>query len=272
MNMAWDKKGKSKKKTVELNKDSFFKRADTFVHTQGLKTMAWGEAEVGKTFFGLSGEPPIYAIGTEFGIGPVLRHFPDKEIYVYEAAILDESTDEPDIEASLKNLEVAISTLKDVDRGTILIDSGTDIWGWLGAWVEQQARKAGKMTSAGTPQRLQWGRANLRWRQLILRLMAKPVHFIITAQVSEEYNDKGQPTGVYRPRIQRQTAHMCDVILHLEKTFTKARPPKPQYMATLTKCRFQRGVDMQLPNVTWQTLTEALKEKLGVEVKGSEVK
>lgn len=235
--------------------------------------MVWGDPSVGKTYFALSFPEPIYVIDTEFGVAPVTRHFPDKEIFIHEAAILDPSTDEPDVDASLKSLEKAIAQLKNIEKGTIVIDSGTDIWQWLGAWVEQQARKSGKITSAGTPQRLEWGRANLRWRQLILRLMAKPVHFVITAQVAEEYDSRGQQTGNYKPRVQKQTPHMCDIILAMERKYVKKGkgPAEEKYIATMEKCRFQRGMDMELEDVTFDKLAEALKDKLGVVIDGTEV-
>lgn len=270
--MTW---GDPKKKTDQEDapvktRNDYFKKSSGIVYSQGLKCLAWGDPETGKTFLSLTFPEPIYVIDTEFGTAPVARHFPDKEIYIYEAAVLDPDTDEPDIEKSLKELENAIAMLKDVDKGTIVIDSGTDIWSWLGAWVEQQARKAGRMTSAGTPQRLEWGRANLRWRQLILRLMAKPVNFVITAQLTEEYDSKGQAAGTYRPRIQKQTAHMCDIIMRLEKVY-RGKPPKSKYIATLEKCRFQRGMDLEIQDVTYDKLVKELKDKLGVVIESSEV-
>lgn len=272
--MTWNsEKGKSKLEPLKIDKNQFFKKGEALVHDQGLKVLVWGDTEVGKTFFCMSAPEPIYAIGTEFGLAPLLRHFPDKEIYIHEAAILDDEKDEPDVDSSMKNIEKAIASLRDVEAGTIVIDSGTDIWQWLGAWVEQEAVKANKMTSAGTPQRLQWGRANLRWRQMILRLMSKPVHFIITAQSQEEYSSSGQQLGTFKPKIQRQTPHMCDVILHLRKTFPKVKgKPVAKYIATVTKCRFQRGLDMKIEDVTWDRLITELKDKLGVEVTGVAVR
>jgi len=262
--MTWNN---VKKKEETLEKEEFFRAGSTLTLDQGLKVLVWGDAGVGKSYFALSAPPPIYVLDTEFGTMPVVRHFKDKEIYVFEAAILDPDTDEPDAEASLKKIERALATLKDIDKGTIVLDSGTDIWGWLGAWVEQGAQKKGKMTSIGQPQRLEWSRANTRWRQLILRLMAKPVHFVITAQPQEEYSSKGEAMGIYKPRIQKQTEFMCDIILHIEKEFKKGAR-KPVYKATLTKCRFQRGLELTFEDVTFDGLCEVLDEKLGVKVRG----
>lgn len=265
--MGWQGKNKPTKIQDLPKRGDFFKRGKEVIHTQGLKIMVWGGPGVGKTHFALSAPPPIFVLDTEFGVAPLVRHFPDKEIYIAETAVLDEETDEPDAEKSIGQIEAAIATLRDVEHGTIVIDSGTDIWGWLGGWVEQQARKRGKMTAADSPQRLEWGRANLRWRQLILRLMAKPVHFVITAQMQEEYDSRGQALGTYKPRIQKQTEHMCDLIVYIDKVYKKGST-KPVYEATLTKCRFERSFDETMQDVTFDKLCETLKDKLGVLVKG----
>ncbi len=263
--MSWD--AKKKEETEPLKKEQFFKTTDTIEHSQGLKILVWGGPGEGKTYFALTFPPPIYVLDTEYGVMPVLRHFPDKDINVYEAAVLDPDTDEPDAGKSLKMIEQALSTLKDINEGTIVVDSGTDVWSWLGAWLEQAGAK---MTSIGKPQRLEWGRANLRWRQLILRLMAKPVHFVITAQPTEEYSSSGEALGTYKPRIQKQTPHMCDIILHVEKRFMKGIP-KPKHIATMTKCRFQRGLDMEIEDITFDKLCTALQKDLGITIKGATV-
>ena len=269
---GWQKGNKNKDAPVrELPKiEDFFKRGEDLVHTQGLKIMIWGPTATGKTHFAMSAPPPIFILDTEFGSAPLLRHFPDKDIYIYEAAVLDEESDEPDAEKSLRQIELAIATLKDVEQGTIVIDSGTDIWSWMAGWVEQQARKRGKMTKADTPQRLEWGRANLRWRQLILRLMSKPVHFVITAQMTEEYSSRGEQLGTYKPRIQKQTPHLCDIIIRLEKVYKKGST-KPEFRGTLTKCRFERSFDEAIEDVTFDKLCAVLKDKLGVVVQGVDI-
>jgi len=109
--LAKEKREEPKKKLPEMSE--FWKPAKEIVHEQGLKILVWGREEVGKevsqnprsavlswlcrlhereglispkTYFCLSAPPPVYVVDTEFGTAPVLRHFKDKEIYVFEAA------------------------------------------------------------------------------------------------------------------------------------------------------------------------------------------
>ncbi len=268
--MTWADKKPKKGAAPALTADHFFKASEDYTTHDGLKVMAWGGTGIGKTHFALSAPGPVYVLDTEFGTMPLLRHFKDKEIYVMEAAVLDPETDEPDMDESLKKIEAAIATLRELTAGTIVIDSGSDVWGWLGAWTEQQARKRGKMTSADTVQRLEWGRANARWRHLILRLMAKPMHFIITAQEQEIYDGSGRPTNTFRPRIQKQTEHMCDIILHIQKVYSPGKV-KPDYVAKILKNRFQRGVELEIKDITFDKLCKALKDKFGIIVDGANI-
>jgi len=186
---------------------------------------------------------------------------------VFEAAILDPETAEPDPALSLSKVEKALTALREVEKGTICIDSGTDIWDWLQAWME---RTATKRTKTGGVYRFEWARVKQRWRQMVLRLMAKPLHFIITAQPQEVYDADGRPTGVFRPRIQRATPHMVDLVLRIDKTYTKGQS-KPKHIATLTKCRFQRGFNLEVEDVTFDKLCQKLKDELGVIVKGARI-
>ena len=141
---------------------TFFKPA-TEIKQQGLKVLVWGDSEVGKTHFCMTMPDPVYivpnvlhqkpailwcVIDTEFGTVPLLHKFPGKQIFVYEAAVLDETTMEPDALKSLDKIEEALGTLQAVEVGTICIDSGTDVWQWMGAWLEQTAKRR---TASGQP-------------------------------------------------------------------------------------------------------------------------
>jgi len=97
--------------------------------------------------------------------------------------------------------------------------------------------------------------------------MAKPrCNFVITAQPVQVYDATGRPTDIWRERIQRQTRFMCDLVLHLEKRYD-TQLKKTRYIATIDKCRYQRGLDLEIEDVTYKKLVKALREKLGVVIK-----
>jgi len=95
--------------------------------------------------------------------------------------------------------------------------------------------------------------------------MAKPIHVVLTGQPRERYDSQGRPMGSYVPRVQKQTGHMCDIILHLRKEYD-AIAKRYKYVATLKKCRFQRGFECEIEDVTFDKLVDVLKEKLGVTI------
>jgi len=216
---------------------------------------------VGKSHFALTAPEPIHVIDTEFGIAPLLlkEPFSSKDIRVFEAAQLSVETAELDPIQSIEAVEQAVAYLKDINTGTIVIDTVTDIWQWIGAWLETVATAR---TQSGRPYQFEWGKANIRYRRLILRLMAKPrVHVILTGQPRPLYDEQGRRLGSMEPRVQRQTEHMVDAVLYLEK---RSYPGYVKYVATLTKCRFQRGFNTTIEDITFDRLVNVLETELGV--------
>jgi len=251
----------AKKEAPKRGKEDFFKARDTLTK-KGIKVGVYGKWETGKTHFALTFPEPIHVIDTEFGCSPLLRKelFRDKEIYVFEAASLDPLTDRVDPLKSLENVEEAIATLADVKEGTIVIDTGTDIWGWIIAWLEEIATRK---TDTGAPYRFEYGKANLRYRNLIIRLIAKPVHFVITAQTAEVFDSTGTPTGVYSPRWMKQTPHWVDLLIYMDK---KHLGGTWKYVATIEKCRWERAFNLTVEDLDFQKMKSALEEKLGITI------
>jgi hypothetical protein len=129
-------------------------------------------------------------------------------------------------------------------------------------WLESVARRK---TESGQPYRFEYGEANRRWRKLLLRLVAQPVNVVITAQTTSAFDIDGRELPVKLPKIQKQTSHIADIELHLQKLFDPSKKGFV-YRATIKKCRFQRGFEAEIEDVTYDKLVEVLKTKLGVEV------
>jgi len=251
-----------KTETEKPKMEDYWHKPEDIVQKSGLKALIYGEPEVGKTHFALTFPDPIYVVDTEFGLAPLLQKdlFKDKEIRVFEACVLDTKTVEVDPIKSIEALERALSALSTLQRGTVVIDSISDVWQWLQAWLEVVASKK---TSTGQPYRFEYGKANMRYRKLILRLIAQPINVVLTAKVTEKYDSSGNPMGVYVPRAQKDTSHMVDVVLYAKKEFDPIAK-RWKYASTLTKCRFQRGFEAELEDVTYDKLIALLKEQLGV--------
>ena len=143
--MTWNLLKESEKKY-----EDFWKSPEYIVKKSGIKVLVWGPPETGKTHFALTAPEPIHVIDTEFGTYPLLckEPFKNKDIRVFEAAQLNVESAEIDPVKSIEAVEEAISFLKDINEGTVVIDSVTDIWQWLGAWLEVTASVR---TASGRP-------------------------------------------------------------------------------------------------------------------------
>lgn len=259
--MSWDQLAKGK----TVSREAFFKSISDIKHIGGLKVGIYGPPESGKTYFAMTFPPPIYVIDTEFGAHKVAKqHFENKEIFIFEATQIDLLTDRPDPLKSIEEVENALTALKDIKEGTIVIDSGTDIWQWIGAWLEQVASRRAK---DGRPYQFEWGTANERYRHLIMRLLSKPVNLVITAQEQIVYDQQGRPTSMVQPRWQKQTPHWVDVLIHLEKRFDPALK-KWRYIATIEKCRFARAYQKEIEDIDYKKLIDTLRKDLGVKLVG----
>ena len=93
--MAWDLK---RVKKEEIKPEQFWKKPTEIIHKTGLKVLAWGEPEVGKTHFALTFPEPVYVVDTDLGVAPLLAkpEFRDKDIRIYDAVKLDLEKDEVD--------------------------------------------------------------------------------------------------------------------------------------------------------------------------------
>jgi len=266
--LSWKK---AVEEPAELRPESFFKPAEDVIakHRRGLKVGVFGAWETGKTHFSLTFPEPVYVIDTEFGVAPVARKFPDKKIYILEACVIDPTTDEFDALASLEQFEEAVKSLKDVEKGTIVIDTGTDLWSWLGAWKESIGTIRSKKT--GELLRTEWSHANEKYRNLIMKLLSRPTHFVMTGHVAAVYDSSGREITTEvepRPHWMKKTPHWLDIILYTQKVYPSAQSERktPEYIATVAKCRWERALNFVIRDVTFDKLCEALRRHLGIEI------
>ncbi len=250
---------------------------------QGVKAFLWGEFGTGKTYTALSFPAPIHVISTEFGVTSLAHHFPGKDIRVLECAIpftpkpvhADASEDDQpfatDPVMSLKMVEEATNELKDVTEGTIIVDSVSDIWAWLGNWLDYIAKKnVSKSSGKEFMMRTEWQKANAKYRWLMMRLLSRPCNVVLTSRAGPVYDATGNITAATKAKAQQETSYYVDIVAKLEN-----RPgidPKGnitghnERMATIQKCRFADVDNLQIKDLTYDNLKAALKSKVPAEV------
>jgi len=257
--MAWGSKVKVKKK---IKREDYFKPVEDF-HVKALTILLFGDPATLKTGFCMSCPEPVYGIDTEGAWPRVKRHFPGKQIFCFDIleAALDPNSDELDAKVALDELENALSALQDVNSGTIAIDSLTDVYNWMQAWLEQTAMYRSEKT--GRPYQFEWGRLNTRWTQLMQRLLAKKtVTKVFTAHPKEVYLGK-EATGKLIARTHESTPFLADVVIH---TYKLGTGEETTYTAVIEKCRFAKAYNRTIEDITYDKLIKVLREDLHVEV------
>jgi len=259
--MTWGEKGKPEVMVVKKPEDYF--KPLTKQPMTSLKVAVDGPPESGKTYFCESAPAPVYLIDTHAGAYLVRRHFPDeKDIRIMDLADMDPSTTSPI--QYIEAIETAVDTLKGVEKGTICIDSLSDIQAWLGAWLEEVATKHLK---SGAIMRTEWGKANARFRQMVMKLIAKKhTHLIFTGEISSDYSSEGKELSTTHATWPKRTPYWLDIWLRLQLRFDPITK-KNKHVAVVEKCRAQWALNLEIENVTFDKLVQALREKLQLEVK-----
>lgn len=237
---------------------------------KGLKIGVWGRAKVGKTHFSMTNSKgKIFIIDTEGSAKTNVLAFPEevkKRIFVFDvlkASEVKEDAGEIDYAGTLEILEDVVKKVAQVskDEGagnvTIVVDSATDIWDWLGIWLDEitpSAQHIGK--DKDKVNRLEWGKANKRYADIFRNLMRSGCNVIMTFIAKEAVGPDGSNQGFYMPRWQKNTDRWVDVIVQIEKEGPKR----------VMRFRGGRLVDNvpDLENPTWDRMLAHIAKHSGV--------
>jgi hypothetical protein len=268
---AWDKVNKAKdaKATVEEEIRPAFVRVDSTKVINHLKIGAHGQEKTGKTRFILSAPPPVYIIKTEEGVDPLVRLYPDKEIYTMSCYTPDE-VEMFQVEAtkSLGNMDNAVKILRGMiakdptSIGTVAVDSVTDVWKWVQSWMKSEILKLDK--TARVRQQWDWQYANDKYQNIIMQIVAMPCNVILTGQDKQLYSGPGQPSEEYTPRWQGQTGYWVDIIMGMKKLPDKAG--KIHYYGEVEDSRHMNDklepiAGLSIENPTFDKVIDALRGK-----------
>ncbi len=270
-------------KTKQPSEGDLFKPIEEVAKRAGLKCLIWGSYGVGKTYTALSFPAPVRVISTEFGVAQLRNHFPGKDIRILECtepytdAPVKAKTGQTDVQPfaidpvkSLEKVQQATDALKDVKGGTIVLDSGSDLWAWIGALLDYNATV---YTGGGQMMRTEWSKANSKYRWILMRLLSRPCNFVLTSRASNVYDAKGQMTAMERAKVQQETPYFADLVLHLQKkqvanigTDGKVSGTKNARVATIEKCRFADVGNLTIEDPTYEKLKLQLQSKLPEDV------
>lgn len=262
--MSWNTQANIKPEEIKAKQEAKqeakmeFKKLKDVKQSRGIKILSYGNFSTGKTHFALTSTEPIYVIDTENGTGPLANKFPEANV-INICDMSGEDTDEKDEVRNFENFQEAVrqlTSLPDEQIGTIIVDSMTDIWSWCQAYAKTKVFKI--PIEERFKQQFDWGVPNSLMRKNVLKLINKNCNIIFTAREGEIYAGAGQPTGRYKPEVQKKIPFFVDIVLYHEIKFLGARGIT--FQAKIEKCR-QNGdlIGKIIESPTIDKLKEMLK-------------
>jgi hypothetical protein len=225
----------NKENKEEIKKEPIFKSLKDIKQRRGIKILSYGNFSTGKTHFALTSDAPVYVIDTESGTGPLADKFPDAQV-INICENLGEDVDEKDEVKNFENFQEAVkylTSLPDDKIGTIVVDSMSDVWSWCQAYAKTKVFKI--PIEERFKQQFDWGVPNSLIRKNVLKLINKNCNIIFTAREGEIYASAGQPTGKYKPEVQKKIPFFVDVVLYHEVKYVGQKGIV--FQAKIEKCR-----------------------------------
>lgn len=233
--MATPKFGSGSTTTAVKPKKSLhevFKPSTELPPIKGLKMGVYGRAKVGKSHFSLTAPLPIYIIDTEGSARLLVKRFPQEvQDNTFIAEVLQEADKvkhKIDLTMSLDALSEALDMVTDAilasedpesptygQHGTVVIDSGTDVWEWLSIWLEEKANV--KRTASGDMPRFEWGKANKKYTQFMYMLLRSNWNVVMTFRAKEVMDSQGNSLGWDDPKYQKNTGYWLDFVAEIKQ-------------------------------------------------------
>ena len=238
---------------INYNIDDYFKNANDLQKTKGLHVLLWGGSGVGKTYCSMTFPGPIYMIDTDGGIVSNLKYF-DKDIKVFECS--EANTEQPkgkdtiepfDVDplVSIEKFDTVTKVLADLNpTGTVVIDTITDIWGWISTWLNHKTEKQTSKSGSEYMSRFAWGDANNRYDWIMKRLKGLQTNVVLLARAKTVFDSTGNVTAEQKPDAQKRTEYYMDYCIQMSKTISGGDLTR---IANVTK---SRGADLKNPRIT----------------------
>jgi hypothetical protein len=241
--------------------------------TKGFKIKVGGRSKVGKTEFALSAPKPIYIIDTESSVEQNLKN-PKYDGVLDQIHVFDVMQETPisetesvfDPVGSLNELMNGVEQITSAiahgeitgARGTIVIDSGSDVWAWMIQWLEDMEGITENQDIAGRVMRTKWGKPNKRYMKFIRMILKSDWNVIMTVRMAEAVDKKGADMGHDKAAQQKTTDHWFDCIAELKREGMD----RVMYFMPI------RGVGEPAPmsNPTWDTFKEHIFKQTGVKI------
>lgn len=269
---AWNEKKVEEiaDKPKEFDPSLVFKPAIDIKNESSFFMSIYGDSGVGKTHFALTAQLPIYLIDTEVGSDLLIKQLPEEvQKQIFRVNVLEYAGDVSEgfnkdinnniLDAIYKIVAGLVETRckNSKEKGTIVIDSMSEIYSWLQIWLYNlpDLKRNGKNDEMMSTE---WARLDKKWQELFLLLRMSGWNVVLTFKPKIIWKDK-QPTDMKEAKWKSGSLHQFDLHAELERLDTH------EHRVTVKKSRLGDNTYFnQLTNPTWFTLRDYLSEKSGV--------
>ena len=241
----------------------------------GIKIMVDGPHKIGKSIFATSSVfleaqevasfvpipdgHPVVVIDTEMS-AHWLGKFYEQEMAAGRLSFRDvyavhPETQEVDIVKSFEKFWATLLELKDMTSGTVIIDSLSDIHGWLNSYLRIKILHISKEDQIMPSQ---WFWRNDKWESLMKLLRSMKCNVIVTCKTKEEWGvtmlpgqdaPKLQKTGVLIPICHQTTPYWFDVIMQMRFKYDEEGIPVRVAYINGARAGVQANTEIEKPNV-----------------------
>lgn len=261
------------KKSVDYDIDELFKKADEIDTTNRLTCVFWGPPGVGKSYAAMTFPGPMVIIDTDGGIRLNLKYFKDKkDIRIMDCNVpfanqpkdnRGNILDDPfsvDPLASLEKLEFAIHNVANFKPKTIIIDTITDVWSWIGTWLKYKSEVRTTKIGTDTINRFLWGDANNRYDWMVKMLKGLNCNVILIARSKDVYSG-GESTNQQTMDAQKKTASHVDIVAEFKQEFSTVNSKVTRKrVAKITKSRGANITNPIIEDLDYDKLITLLDE------------
>lgn len=252
---------------------------DMFSKVQERRTghvyLFYGGQGTGKTYTAMQADEPVFVIDTELRADITANEYPDRDIRVFEPGEIsfeNVDPDEPledaiDIPSSLDSINNSVIQLVqgyktgELEGGTVVIDSVTDLWSWCQEWGKQRLMEENQVNEATfrLENQFDWGMITNKHTKIFngLRTLSKKhgVDVIATAREKErpDYADSGSEHYV---KCQNEVPFFAEVSARFTK---ETRKGQVRHVMKFDKLLANNQPAGELVDPTWEDIQEAVE-------------
>ena len=270
---------KVEEKVAEYDIDTLF--TDAFEHNKSnpyISVILWGPEEVGKTYTALTFPGPIHYLDFDGGIAENLKYFKNadgtakKEIRrIRCVSMQDDSENLVDPESydgfkvdpyhTLRNLDIALSTLQSKKGGTVVVDTMSHVNEWLKNLMESRIPKDVKDGKEYRNQ-FDWKYVNNKWLWIWEKLKNIDANLVVIARSKPVYQGR-EITSEVEPDLRPNTGYQTSIRIAMNKDIVvKDGKTVVSRVATFDKFRGNKFAhSYSEKDITYDRIMEILKEE-----------